>query len=398
MVIDADQAVGWPHLLNFAQARGHQRIRCYFLMGFTVRDTENTNQSTMRTLLSLIALTAAVQLKAQCPFTPTIDPPDLLMCPLTTDTLTTQEYDNYQWYKDGQPIPGANAQSLVVDYYSSVTYDYSVEVSLGGCTAHSDSTHIDGWAFIAPSVFATGDAPYDVEPDGTPLYCSGDTVELTLGAPYRANITWFQDGAVIPGATSPTLTITNTGSYYAHAAPDVCPHLLTGLDLDVYMIFEPSVQPTLTTLFGGLCANVVAEVYEWSLNGTVIPGLNTGCIEPTVGGDYTVRALPAGECDRPSEPFTYIVTGVEAGNEVLPWTVHVDHAGEVLTVQWGGLPASGPTWRIVDVQGRTLRSGFLPMEGPLLIATAELPAGMHLFQALHQGKQLAPSARFAVLH
>jgi len=350
----------------------------------------------MRSLISLAAFAAAAHMNAQCSFTPTIDPPDLLMCPLTTDTLSTQEYDSYQWYKDGLPIPGANGQNLVVDYYSSVTFDFSVEVTLDGCTAHSDSTHIDGWAFMAPSVFATGDAPHDVEPDGTPLFCDGDTVQLTLAPPYSANVTWFMDGVPIPGATAPTHTITGTGSYFVHAAPDVCPHLITALDMDVDMVFEPAVQPTLTTLFGGLCADVAATSYEWSLNGTVIPGLTTGCIEPTVSGDYTVRALPFGVCDRPSEPFTYIVTGVED----LPaqhMDLLADPVGGTLTVRWSGELEQGATWRITDIQGRTLLSGRLPVHGPVSIGMDELPAGVHVFQVMHDGRPLSPASRFVVL-
>jgi hypothetical protein len=383
--------------LRLPERSQHERITCYFLVGSTVTDTDNTTHPIMRPLFLLAALTTAVQLQAQCNFTPTIDPPYLMMCPLTTDTLTTQVYDSYQWYKDGVAIPGANAQSLVVDYYSSVTFDFSVEVSLDGCTAHSDSTHVNGWAFIAPSVFATGATPHEIENDGTPHYCQGDTVLLTLSAPYFANITWFKDGVPIPGATAPTLTITTTGSYYAQAAPDVCPDLLTGLDLEVDMIFEPAVQPTLTTLFGGLCANLAATSYEWSLNGVVIPGVNTACIEPTVAGDYTVRVLPAGPCDQPSEPFYYLITGVGAEGSAQPWSLRTAPADDALTVHWTGALEPGATWRIVDLQGRTVRSGVLPAHGPLVIATAELPEGVHLFQALQQGKPLAPVSRFAVL-
>lgn len=51
---------------------------------------------------------------------PTIINGDVMMCPEETDTLFTQEFDTYQWYKGGTPIPGANDQSLVIDYYHYV--------------------------------------------------------------------------------------------------------------------------------------------------------------------------------------------------------------------------------------------------------------------------------------
>ena len=137
-----------------------------------------------RTLLLTSLLPSTLGLAAQCDFTPTIDPPDLMMCPLTTDTLSTEEYDSYQWYKDGEPIPGATQRQLVVDYYSSVTFDFHVEVSLDGCTAQSDSTHVNGWAFLSPTVYTSGAVPYAVDNNGTALYCEGDVVQLTLGLPY----------------------------------------------------------------------------------------------------------------------------------------------------------------------------------------------------------------------
>ncbi len=52
------------------------------------------------------------------------------------DTLgTTATYDSWQWYRDGQPIPGANDLIYVVDTNGT----YSVEAAMSnGCSDHSD--------------------------------------------------------------------------------------------------------------------------------------------------------------------------------------------------------------------------------------------------------------------
>jgi hypothetical protein len=346
-------------------------------------------------MLSLVLLTLTAQLSAQCDLTPTIDPPDLMMCPFTTDTLTTEEYDSYQWYKDGQPIPGATQRQLVVDYYSSVTFDFHVEVSQNGCIAQSDSTHVNGYAFLAPIVYTTGAVSYDVENDGTALFCEGDVVQLNLGLPYTENVTWFKDGEPINSASTPTLTVTGTGNYYVHAAPDVCPNLITGLGLEVRMVFTPSVKPTITpTILGALCATPGFAQYEWSRNGTVIPGANMACIEPMEQGAYTVRVLPGSACDLPSEPYYHLTTDMGITHDPHEVTVTPDHALGLLTVNWSGAMEPLATWRIVDVQGRTLRTGDVPLQGPLMVDASGLPQGMLLFQTLQQGAALAPATRF----
>jgi hypothetical protein len=351
----------------------------------------------LRTLLLTSLLPSSLGLAAQCSFTPTIDPPDLMMCPLTTDTLSTEEYDSYQWFKDGEPIPGATQRQLVVDYYSSVTFDFHVQVSLDGCIAQSSPTHVDGWAFLSPTVYTSGAVPYEVDNNGTALYCEGDAVLLTLGLPYTENITWFKDGEPINMASSSTLTVTSTGSYYVQAAPGLCPDLITGLGLELDLIFTPAVQPTIApTILGALCASPANAQYEWSLNGTVIPGATAACLEPTEAGAYTARIVPGTACDLPSEPYLHLVTGLADAPGEQPMTVTLDASAEHLTVQWSGKLGPDAAWRILDAQGRVLRDGSLPMEGPVYLDTGGLSNGVLLFQALRNGTAIAPAKRFVV--
>lgn len=350
-----------------------------------------------RTLLLTSLLPSALGLAAQCDFTLTIDPPDLMMCPLTTDTLSTGEYDSYQWYKDGEPIPGATQRQLVVDYYSSVTFDFHVEVSLDGCTAQSNPTHVNGWAFLSPTVYTSGAVPYEVDNNGTARYCEGDVVQLTLGLPYTEHITWFKDGEPINSTSTPMLTVTSTGSYYVHAAPDRCPDLITGLGLEVNMVFTPAAQPTIApTILGALCASPANALYEWSLNGTVIPEATSACLEPTEAGAYTARILPGTACDQPSEPYLHIITGMADAPGEQPMTVTLDAAAERLTVQWSGNLGPDAGWRILDAQGRVLREGGLPLEGPVHVETGGLSSGVLLFQALRDGAPIAKATRFVV--
>lgn len=74
-----------------------------------------------------------------CAHTPTIFP-NLILCPNTTGTVWTQPADSYQWLDDfGNPIPGANNQSLEVYPGNS----YSVLTTVNGCTERSTQILID---------------------------------------------------------------------------------------------------------------------------------------------------------------------------------------------------------------------------------------------------------------
>src|SRR5690606_8282712 len=93
---------------------------------------------------------------AQCPFTATVTPNNLILWPSTQDTLWTQVYDSYQWYKAGQPIAGATNQYLVVDHFMDAGSEFSVEVTANSCTEMSDTVLVDGWAFLPPVVMHEG--------------------------------------------------------------------------------------------------------------------------------------------------------------------------------------------------------------------------------------------------
>ena len=72
----------------------------------------------VRITLLMLCMTASMVIKAQCPFTPTISPSTLILCPNESGTLATQVYDAYQWYKDGSPIAGATEQTLAVEQWA----------------------------------------------------------------------------------------------------------------------------------------------------------------------------------------------------------------------------------------------------------------------------------------
>jgi hypothetical protein len=188
--------------------------------------------------LALITLYATARVDAQCTHDPRVTG-DTLLCPNEGGLLTTQAADSYQWYKreygSGTTtlISGETAQSIVLTS-NDVLYYFSVDATLDSCTERSPEVLVDGLAFLLPYVVHTGD--FTTGGNGESIICTGDTMYLTLGLPYDTLITWFESGNVIPGANSPTLTVTAAGIYTCEGAPSICPSFLQPLGVNIEVV------------------------------------------------------------------------------------------------------------------------------------------------------------------
>jgi pectate lyase/pectin methylesterase-like acyl-CoA thioesterase len=112
---------------------------------------------------------------------------------------------SYQWLKDGAPIPGATAPSLVLaDVQLASSGSYSVVATNTFGSLSSDPATL--------TVFTRGDL-IDQQPQGR-LANIGDTATFTVvahgsGGAGPISYQWRKNGADIPGATSSTLTLSN---------------------------------------------------------------------------------------------------------------------------------------------------------------------------------------------
>ncbi len=162
---------------------------------------------------------------------------DSLLCPDSGGTLSTQEFDSYQWYRryfgssQSEPIPGATGQTLVMDYFNFAASFISVKVTKAGAVYTSDEFFVDGLVFLLPVVQTTGD--FTIGPQGETIVCPGDTVFFTLKNPYTVNITWYQNGQPMPGDTGQVLVVTSPGIYWVQGAPALCPEFVQGLGVEL---------------------------------------------------------------------------------------------------------------------------------------------------------------------
>jgi len=349
----------------------------------------------MRTPLLLPALLLCTGLAAQCPFVPAIDPPAPILCPGGTATLGTGVYESYQWYKDGQAIPGADQRTLQVHQSSDAGSVFAVEAGLDGCTAMSDGVLVDGWVFLLPFVMHDGDEPIILGPNGEPTYCEGANVIFHLGLPYTENIVWTRDGVPIPGEDSTSLVVTVPGSYSVSGAPAVCPDHIVGLGLTIDVTFMPPVKPYISPSGEALCAQPAGVGYQWYRDGVALPGENGACTTPDGPGAYTVYVEYFHGCQEISDP--YFTTGIAAPGARKPWSLYPNPGNGLVTVAWDTAPDRGTYWSVLDAAGREVRGGFTPAQGGLMLDLADLPQGTYFFQAAQQGKALAPAIRFTLL-
>lgn len=204
--------------------------------------------------LSLFLFLSVLKISAQCTFTPTITSPRLgaqfpnkiVFCNTESETLSTQTYDSYQWYKQEWtwqspntnpwvPISGATSQNLTINGGSDMLYYFKVEVTLNNCTAQSTEVMADGFAYGLPSMMTTlTPGTYENIGPGEYNVCEGASVQFDDTFPVLYGVhTWYKcaptsapptpDACIISGVTGDTYIATQSGEYGFYACTAYCP-------------------------------------------------------------------------------------------------------------------------------------------------------------------------------
>ncbi|OYY99349.1 MAG: hypothetical protein B7Y37_14320, partial [Sphingobacteriia bacterium 28-36-52] len=120
------------------------------------------------------------------------------VCAGQTVTMTANEGDNYQWYKDGTLINGATLRS----YTASVSGAYTVQVTNNaGCSGISVPTQVT--INLAPTI--------TVIPNGQTFICGSQKPELI--AAESSLYQWIKDGTDIAGVTQRSFIPSVVGDY-----------------------------------------------------------------------------------------------------------------------------------------------------------------------------------------
>ncbi|WP_299159548.1 gliding motility-associated C-terminal domain-containing protein [uncultured Eudoraea sp.] len=220
----------------------------------------------------------------------------------------------YAWFKDGAAIPSSNNYIFTVDAsVPGFEGDYQVEIfGSGACVERSSAVTITN----AGNFTVTRNNPANV----VVLPGQNEILSVTTDAS-SPTFQWYRDGSPISGATSNSLTVseTETGSYFARVSLSGGPCSSTSIDSEATMVVTPasfevvidyasaytacannSIVLDVTTInaidSGGGVTDVTASLisgfsYQWKKDGSPISGETSASLsltDITENGNYEV--------------------------------------------------------------------------------------------------------------
>lgn len=215
----------------------------------------------------------------------------------------------YEWFQNGNLL-SQNGNSIT----ASISGDYQVQVSNGGCETVSEMVNVE--VFDYPNATITVPTQNNL--------CDGET--LTISIPTGAqNYEWYQDGELMT-TDEASITVSEAGDYYAVAMNGDC--ATTSETINVTVTAVPNVDLSVGSM-NQICENdqITIEVagnaqgYQWFQNGELLP-ISGNMLTVSEGGEYQVIANN-GNCVATSQITTVEVVdapdaalNVETNNEI----------------------------------------------------------------------------------
>lgn len=258
----------------------------------------------------------------------------------------------YQWLADGATISGATSTSYTpTTATSGKRISVRVTASASGYTGGSATSGATG--AVAASTMTNSARPVVTGDPVVGAVLTG-TRGLWTPAPDSTSFQWYADGAPIPGATAPTLTLTSaqagaaitlrvtaTKAGYASSSADSLPTAPVVGTGPVLTAPTPSISgdavlgATLHAVPGDWGPAPVALAYQWKRDGADVTG--------AVGADYTLDVADVGH------RLSVTLTGTKDGYPTVSRT-----SSSSAVVAAGTLTAPTPTITGTAQQGRTL--------------------------------------------
>ncbi|MGI4875287.1 MAG: FG-GAP-like repeat-containing protein [Janthinobacterium lividum] len=207
----------------------------------------------------------------------------LALCPGSSVVLTAGVGSSYLWSN------GATTPAITVSQAGS----YTVTVGNGTCSATSPAAVVTS----SPAATAT------IAAGGPTTLCQGGSVVLTAlgmaGSTYQWNT----------GATTPTLTVSQAGSYTITATTaGGC----TATSVPTVVSVNPMPSQPLVTQSGNILTSSATTGNQWYVNGIAIAGATGQTYTPTSSGTYTVVVTSTQGCASPASAGQALVLATAA--------------------------------------------------------------------------------------
>ena len=206
----------------------------------------------------------------------------------------------YEWTFNGSPVAGATTS--VHKDTASGTYNILIK-DANGCSRFATPVTATSVAHNAAIVAAT-----------STTFCTGDSVVLNANTGTGLTYQWFKDGALIPGAAGAALSAKVNGAYKAVVANNIgC------TDTSNVITVIANTGPPANITAGGpvaFCQNdsvtldagfVTGLTYQWTLNGTPLPGATAAVHKAKLPGNYSVKVATGANCFTFATPLAITV-------------------------------------------------------------------------------------------
>lgn len=215
------------------------------------------------------------------PLAVTVKPVVKPVITIDKEFISTAEYLSYQWYKNGVLIPAATHQI----YHVIENGQYSIQVSdANDCSTQADLVTV---CIPVPEIKARG-----------------NFLTSTLGNGYQ----WYVNNVAISNATNYSYLVNATGDYKILVSrADGC----ISFSNTLHICIPP---PVITLGTNNVLTSSAGFKYQWFLNGTILPNIDTRIIVADQTGDYSVQVEDLSGCISMSMPISIAVDDLSVGD------------------------------------------------------------------------------------
>ena len=336
----------------------------------------------------LVFFVSLGQISAQCTF----DVPITVMnpvsnntyCPNDTVTLTTGQFDSYQWYYNvssntntgGTPFQNGNTQTIKVPASQFALAYFYVVGTMNNCSEPSPETKFwDSWTFSSVAIQSSSQS----------TLCNGETAVVSNAFPGPSIFQWYRDGQAIAGATQSAYEVTTSGTYTLEAAHELCPTYFISSGVGPTFTFMEPTIPTISQTGNVLTASSGSN-FQWLYNGAPIQGQNSATINIPALGDYAISVVDANGCEVVSETFTVALLSTAElkalsleifPNPVMDFFQIKNEKQQELNIQ------------VLDLQGKIIFQKESYSASALNITTTDWNAGIYFVKIMLEEKSVA---------
>lgn len=297
---------------------------------------------------------------------------DVSFCPGVSSALSANGGTSYSW----SPATGLSSTTIANPVASptvTTTYTVSVSASANGCTG----TGTDAVTIIVKP------APNADAGSGSAM-CSGDLVPLQAsgGGTYSwSPPTGLSSTTIANPDASPTsditYTVTVTGVNGCSANSTVS-----------ITVYQGPPKPVITKSGNVLTSTSIdVLIYEWYLNGNLIPGANSQTYTYSTQGIYKVVVTNADGCSTESNPFSTTTTGIGSvsAENLLIVNAYIPSGQQELVLEIFSAEKATYTLELFNVSGQKLfKNTTVDRSGKFTehIPAADLSKGVYILSVI----------------